>query len=305
MTLELSLDRRASCSEIAAGTAITVGVEPSDTETRVASGFVTARTSDCDPVTNRIGTLVVTPSDPGKASVIVVVGYQNNDPTACKPPRYDGCIVARRRFAFAEHTRLRMPITIDPDCAGVPCDAFSTCNKGRCYDSETSCSGSECGRPGELEDGGIDEAGQVEPDTSGFDATPPIDSGSTDSGPTDSGRNLDTDAGPLNPDAGGTVDGGGGTPPYCMNNNDLHCDSVSTCNGANNGACCAAATGQGVCNLAKVCMPGQTRYCCSDTDCSLPDGGKSTCLRDVVAMPGPALARGAIPAGGIAAGTCQ
>ena len=237
VTLELSLDKKAACAEIAAGTAITVGVEPYDTERRVESGFVTARTTECDSATNQIGTLVVTPSDPGKASVVVVVGYKDNAPTTCKPPSYDGCIVARRRFAFAEHTRLRMPITIDPDCAGVPCDAFSTCNKGRCYDAATTCSGSECESPGELEDGGVDEAGVVEPDASGFDSGP----GKSD--PQDSGQ----------PDAPVVPDGGGET--FCTPSNTLVCNGIScgaglTCCGQNPGGCtgsCPAPTEQLCC----------------------------------------------------------
>ena len=131
MTLELSLDRKARCQEIGSGTAITVGVEPTDTETRIATGFVTARTTQCDDDTGRIGTLVVTPGESGsRASVVVVAGYKGKDSATCMPPLYEGCIVARRRFAFSEHTRLRMPIVIDPDCAGVPCDAFSTCSNG-------------------------------------------------------------------------------------------------------------------------------------------------------------------------------
>ena len=244
VTLELSLAGEAHCSEIAAGTAITVGVEPFDTETRVASGFVTARTTDCDPATNRIGTLVVTPSDPGKASVVVVVGYKNNDPTTCRPPRYDGCIVARRRFAFAEHTRLRMPITIDPDCAGVPCDAFSTCNKGRCFDSDTSCSGEQCENPGELSDGGLDEAGEVEPDASGFDAGPEDDGGGRDA----SGPGIRCD----------------GTVPVC---NGVACGGPTP-------TCCVTASGA-QCTPACVAVD---QVCCVDgSSAGCPSG--STCLR--------------------------
>ena len=265
VTLELSLDKKATCAEIAAGTAITVGVEPSDTERRVESGFVTARTTDCDSETNQIGTLVVTPSDPGRASVIVVVGYKNNDPTTCKPPNYDGCIVARRRFAFAEHTRLRMPITIDPDCAGVPCDAFSTCNKGRCYDSETACSGSTCEKPGELEDGGVDEAGVVEPDASGFDSGPIDDDG----GPVDSGEPV--------------PDGGNGT--FCTASNDLVCNGISCGGGL---TCCGQKPG----GCSATCGPAEQRCCVNDAQDGCPanykckrDGAEPGSCRPVATLP--------------------
>ncbi len=149
----------ARCDEIH-GTAITVGVQPADTEERIRSRFPTGQTTDCDPATRRIGTLVVTPSDDERAAIVVVAAYgARHDPTECQPPDYAGCIVARRRFSFSKHRRLTMPITIDPECANVPCDAFSTCRKGRCFDSEIApCDGAECegSEPGSLKDGGID-----------------------------------------------------------------------------------------------------------------------------------------------------
>ncbi|MDF2692012.1 MAG: repeat domain protein [Labilithrix sp.] len=230
VTIELALDKKAQCREIATGTAITVGVEPSDTEARVESGFVTARTTDCDAVSGQIGTLVVTPTDPGRAAIVVVVGYNGNDPTGCKPPLYQGCIVARRRFAFAEHTRLRMPITIDPDCADVPCDAFSTCNRGMCFDSESSCTGDDCERPGELPDGAVDEASTVIPDASGFDTGPGDDSGNDS-----------------------------GTSTYCEGDN-LVCNSA-TCTGPNP-VCCGAPTPQ----CTPACVMPDT-LCCNTAQC--------------------------------------
>lgn len=159
---QVTLDVRlasAQCSEIH-GTAITVGVQPADTEERVRSRFPTGQTTDCDAATKRIGTLVVTPSDADRAAIVVVAAYgARRDPTECQPPDYAGCIVARRRFSFSKHRRLTIPITIDPECANVPCDAFSTCRKGRCFDSETDpCEGGDCqgSEPGAQPDGGTD-----------------------------------------------------------------------------------------------------------------------------------------------------
>lgn len=177
VTLDITLSR-AQCAEIH-GTAITIGVDPLDTEDRVKNHFVTATTADCDPATGRIGTLVVTPGDDDRASVVVAVSYGKDlkDPSNCTPPNYDGCIVARRKFAFAEHTSLRMPISLDPDCANTPCDAFSTCRTGVCYSSDvptSSCEGGSCAEPGELPDGGASEAGVVVPDAGEIvDATIP------------------------------------------------------------------------------------------------------------------------------------
>ncbi|OJY16384.1 MAG: hypothetical protein BGO98_30340 [Myxococcales bacterium 68-20] len=233
VTLELSLDKKARCQEIGSGTAITVGVEPADTETRLATGFVTARTSQCDDPTGRIGTLVVTPGESSsRASVVVVAGYKGKDPATCMPPLYEGCIVARRRFAFSEHTRLRMPIVIDPDCAGVPCDAFSTCSNGLCFDSETRCSGSDCETPGVLEDGGVDEASRVEPEPDAAGPTEPVDA---------------SDAGP--------------SSTYCSATG-LVCNGAR-CDPARALCCFTSAT-------ATTCEPScaeSDRVCCTTTDC--------------------------------------
>ncbi|MDF2692857.1 MAG: repeat domain protein [Labilithrix sp.] len=242
VTLALSLDKKARCEEINAGTAITVGVEPADTENRVATGFVTARTNACDDSTGQIGTLVVTPRDDGsRASLVVVVGYKGNDPTRCKPPLYQGCIVARRRFAFAEHTRLTMPIVIDPDCADVPCDAFSTCSKGVCFNSDTTCAGGACERPGVLDDGGVDEAGQVIPDASGFDSA---------------------------------VSDAPSTTTFCGNGNTLVCNSTScTLSGP---MCCLAPSPQcaALCNATDqaCCQHGAAAECQPGLVCNRPAG---------------------------------
>lgn len=166
VTIEVRL-ATATCVEIH-GTAINVGVNPSDTEEKVKSKFPNAQTTDCDGATNRIGTLVITPSDEERGSVIVVASYgKQNDPTECQPPDYTDCIVARRQFTFTKHRRLSLPITIDPTCVNVPCDAFSTCRKGSCFasDAEPCDDGESCLEPGETASGGTDKDAAVDPDT--------------------------------------------------------------------------------------------------------------------------------------------
>src|SRR2546426_902561 len=64
----------ATCDEIR-GTALTVGVDPKPTEQRVENGFVTSTTTACDPATRSIGTLVLTPSDPMHAAIVVAAAY--------------------------------------------------------------------------------------------------------------------------------------------------------------------------------------------------------------------------------------
>lgn len=202
----------AKCDEVH-GTAITVGVRPSDTEDKVKSRFPTAQTTDCDPATNQIGTLVITPSDDERASIIVIASYGNRrDPTECQPPDYKDCIVARRQFSFSKNRRMSMPITIDPTCVNVPCDAFSTCRKGFCFSAEAApCEGDgDCIEPGETANGGTDPDAAVE--VGRPDANPQDDSGPplmTDSGggATDAAEDVVTDTG-TGSDANAGMDAG-------------------------------------------------------------------------------------------------
>jgi hypothetical protein len=229
---QVTLDVRAvnaSCGELR-GTSVTVGVEPGDTEQRVGLGYVNASTSACS-ADGEIGTLVVTPSDPKRAAVVVVVAYgSTSDPTKCTPPAYKGCIVARRSFAFVDHEGLRLPITISPDCLDVPCDAFSTCRNGQCFSSEVSCSGGVCGEPGALEDGG------TAPD-SGI-APPPPPPGA-----------------PIEPVCDGATLH---CHPSGDPNGDMACSGTSL-------ACCDRG-GLAVCGASATCA-SNPRYCCADSDC--------------------------------------
>ena len=190
VTVEISLAQRASCAETN-GTAITVGTEPGMTQQRVADEFVTATTDSCTEATHEIGTLVVTPGGNGHGSIIVVVAYDKAIvPSSCKPPLFKGCIVARRQFTFSDHQQLHLPITIDPQCKDVPCDAFSTCRTGKCFSSDVSCNGDGCLEPGDPGDGGTSVDGQVIPDTGVVDGQLPFVDGGGDSAvdgrPTDS-----------------------------------------------------------------------------------------------------------------------
>jgi len=294
MTLEISVTPRAQCTEIH-GTAITVGVDPGVTEARVRDEYVTATTSACDPASRAIGTLVLTPGDSDSASVVVVVAYDQVAPSSCKPPAYKGCIVARRRFSFASHTHLTMPITIDPDCKDVPCDAFSTCRTGVCFDSNVACTGDACNEPGATPDGGTSEAGVVIPDAGLDGPADGADDGASQDGASDSAADGSSDGA-----SDGAVDGAsdGGTAADCKLPDDvLVCGGVA-CRGTAI-SCCGTAPANAICSGGALsCAPGN-RYCCQSTDCL---NGK-LCVRTASMdfVPGPA--NGANPAGGV--GTCQ
>ena len=297
MTLELSLTPRAQCTEVH-GSAITVGTDPSATEARVREQYVTATTSACDPATRTIGTLVLTPGDSDSASVVVVVAYDQVAASSCKPPAYQGCIVARRRFTFASHTHLTMPITLDPDCKDVPCDAFSTCRTGVCFDSNVACSGDACNEPGATPDGGTSEAGVVVPDA-GVDAPTDGDGAITD-GATDGAITDGATDGAITDGAitDGARDGAtdSGTAADCVLPSDTLVCGGQACTGIAV-SCCGTTSANAACNSAPCA--GTTRYCCHSTDCQ----NGHTCLRfaAVNLVPGPA--NGLNPAGGV--GTCQ
>ncbi len=295
MTLALSLTPRAQCTEVH-GAAITVGTDPSATEARVREQYVTATTSACDPATRTIGTLVLTPGDSDSASVMVVVAYDQVTASSCKPPAYQGCIVARRRFTFASHTHLTMPITIDPDCKDVPCDAFSTCRTGVCFDSNVACSGDACNEPGATPDGGTSEAGVVVPDA-GVDA--PTDGDGAGDGAITDGATDGASDGAMTDGAsdGASLDGAtdSGTATDCVLPSDtLVCGGLA-CTGSAV-SCCGTTSANATCNLAPCA--GTTRYCCRSTDCQ--NGKGCVRLAAMNLVPGPA--NGMNPAGGV--GTC-
>ncbi len=312
VTIDVSLTKLAKCTETK-GTAITVGIDPATTEDRVAHEYVTATTSACDQASGEIGTLVLTPSESGRASVVVVVAYDAPNAASCKPPLFTGCIVARRQFSFTDHRHLTMPITIDPDCKNVPCDAFSTCRTGKCFSSEAPCSGDTCTEPGDPGDGGTAVDGQVILDTgvpmdgqaadgAGLDGAGP--DGAMSDGGADSGDDAGGDSGT---NAGDSSTGDGGAPGsvYCDMAGNLFCPDPSVCNSGNAG--CLTSAGP-LCRLATTsCMAGETQYCCTNAPCP----GSKLCLGAVVAAPAPIprvpswLVNGKMPVGAMAAGTCQ
>ena len=263
-TITITLEKQELCPNLG-GTAITVGVEPRDTEQRVANSYVTAVENKCDPATGLIGSLVITPGDTGRSSVVVVVAFDKaraQTPADCKPPGYAGCVVARRLFSFPDHKNLQMPITVDAACVDVPCDAVSTCRRGNCYSAEVleDCVGLAC-EPGVSEDGGVPDGGIVEAGGDG-----PRPDGSTNDAAGDDGSMSDGSM-----SDGSTSDGStGGAVPYCTTAAMpvLMCEKTAavptSCGGATP-ACCGA-------GVPTVCMgacPLPERRCCSNPDCGM------------------------------------
>jgi hypothetical protein len=274
VTVEIRVEH-APCSEIH-GTALTIGVEPVDTEQRVKQGFVAATTSSCDG-TGFVGTLVVTPSDPMRAAIVVAAAYgSQRDPAGCRPSEdpahnFENCIVARRTFSFVEHSQLTMPIVLDPDCLNVPCDSLSTCKHGQCYDSSVVATGNRFDEPDKPSDAG------------GVTKPPPPPP-------------------PPAPNDGGNDSGDGGSKlPYCAVDG-LHCASKTT----RTDMLCTGTT-QPCCDSAGVATCGATcgvdpNYCCDESDCApgyscsrdpAKGGGPGQCFGETTCIGGTLYCNGA------------
>ena len=281
-TLEIRMAKTDLCPKLG-GTAIAVGSDRNEVETRVST-YVTAETRDCDVASGSIGSLVVTPGDVGRSAIIVAVAFDTSrarTATDCKPPAYAGCVVARRYFAFSDHTNLRIPITIDPECLDVPCNATSTCRKGNCYDSETS-DGLE---PGDDGAGGASEAGIVDGAVDGF-----VPDGSKPDGSSD-GAVEGGDSGRSDADA---EEGEGGPPPLaqCIANI-LNCNrdgSLGECSGSIAQACCDLDV-PNRCSTPAACG-AKTKYCCVPADCTTAG---ETCMGANGTTPGRCLPSGVAP----------
>lgn len=198
-----------------------------------------------------VGSLTVVPAtgDTASLSVKLVLGIDRAT-EACAPPKYEGCIVARRRLRYSPHERLRLPVMLYAQCKDVPCDADTTCNAlGQCVSAEVDCSADNtCTLEGEL---GIDGGPPIsELDAAPTDGAPSSDEdaaptdGSTpdeDASPNDAGDPGDATTDPDAPIDGGSEDDGGpgddggtpgegGTPGFvmCPGTPGGRCDAVGS-----------------------------------------------------------------------------
>jgi hypothetical protein len=176
--VELVVTYDGACTDLQE-VAFIIGTDPTVAEGRIESNVFTTTTSHCEAGSpSRVGTLVVTPNDAtGRAAIIVLASFGGQHVTECKPEKgYAGCIVARRAFAFVDHTALTLDIPLETSCKNVPCDAESTCKNASCVTSGVSCGERGCGQPGVIADGGIEFTdAPTNPDAyvQGLDAQPP------------------------------------------------------------------------------------------------------------------------------------
>jgi hypothetical protein len=269
----ITVSTTVECGELSE-VALIVSGEPSESEDRTKRGFYSAQTTHCDG-SKTIGSLVVTPGGE-RAAVIVLTGPKGKPLSECRPPGYAGCIVARRAFAFIDNVTLNIPVSLDADCRGISCDAFTTCRRGRCFSSQVTCAeGGDCRLDAELPDGGLKEDAEVTVDGSlpkdGSSDDASSDGASSDGAAGDGGQDGEADAGD---DSGfiitpppGVMCGGG-----MMTCNGAACDGLRACceNAmVADSLTCVTDPATPICNGP---TKGRRRYCCSSANCTFfPD----------------------------------
>jgi hypothetical protein len=224
--VKLDIQTNVDCARMR-GVDIVVAAQPDEAERRSAlltagTRFPTASTTDCTPdVTSHIGSLVITPSSGGGA-VVVIGAFGNTRAEDCKVGSFtEDCIVARRVFSFVDHQEVTLPVMLDATCAGIPCNANSTCVAKKCVSSHVECASGTCAQPGEVSsDGGLVEVDGSSPVLDGASVPPPPPPPPVPPGPPppgDGGQDATTD---------GPTEGGTGT---CLCIGGLSCAPGDTC----------------------------------------------------------------------------
>ncbi len=265
------------CSDLSS-VELVVGPDQKETQQRFEKQFTTAVTPECDS-SGFIGTLVVAPGG-NSATIVVAVGVRVGgapapEASACADPTTAlSCIIARRSFAFIDHTSLTLPVALDPTCIGKACDPASTCFKGACVDASVTCNGNDCGlvqeHPGEGSGTG-DEAGSSDGaydgdlDGMSFDDVTPMDAGGDRSLSTDAKIESGTDAGVYPPC------GGSGPTSYCASNGVNGIATLGMCsNPANMGYKCCRCTCNSVPAMIVSCDSSASSSGACSAVCPIP-----------------------------------
>lgn len=111
---------------------------------------VSASRAECDPVTGRVGSIVVIPSgaDDEEIAVRFVMGV-DKPPSSCVTDQYKGgCIVSLRALRFIPHEPLTVRVAMLDACRDVVCPSGQTCVQGACVGAQISdpeaCAGAGC-----------------------------------------------------------------------------------------------------------------------------------------------------------------
>lgn len=235
-----------------------------EAQRRVAGGELTTTQTACI-APNMLGTLTLTPGGESGGTVVATLALRGKRPEDClRDPAAAGCITSRRRFAFLEHTALSIELSLDLDCEGKACDAFTTCSRGSCVDARVECEANgACSEPGHRLDGGLLPDAPTVPDA-GTDASVPLDASSLELCPTrKTCRNglgcPSTDLCCLFTDFGATCSGTGGVGACAARG---CCAADAPCP---TGFECCAESGQTTCVPGKACTG--LRPCATGTEC--------------------------------------
>ncbi len=118
---------------------IVTGPTLDEAQRRVSSAELNATQTGCLGV-GTMGSLTLTPGGQRGGTVVGILALRGKRPEDCmREPATPGCITARRRFTFLDHTPLTIDIPLDLDCEGKACDAFTTCSRGSCVDPLVTC----------------------------------------------------------------------------------------------------------------------------------------------------------------------
>lgn len=259
---------RQKCAELS-GVQVVVGPNQSETQQRFEQHFTTAVTSDCD-ASGFVGTLVVTPGGKGATLVVAagvrVAGAPAPDPTACADAaNAKSCIVARRAFAFLDHSSLTLPVVLDPRCIGTFCDPASTCFKGSCVDASVVCNGDECGlsqeHPGEGDAGASESGSSDGAYDSELDGTSSQDSSNDDGGTQIKDAMPEADS--SGADGGAVACGGGGSFVNLCYRNGGGTVTAGACGNPGDGtvACCQCKCTTGVIGSCNVPVSMSSSSC--------------------------------------------
>lgn len=264
-SLEIDVRTNLAAADVR-GTAFVVAGTPFAAEERVKLTSWSATTNAVGP-DGHVGTLVAIPEggrNEGSVSIVVVVGVGRNA-TSCAPPKFEGCIVARRQLAYRAHTRLRLPIVLETSCVDVPCDATSTCAKGSCVSANVDCN----------DDGSCDPPARLVPVDAGNDPDATLDAPlPSDGDPPDArpdGSDAATDGGDASPGPtgndcptnAGTIDcrTTSSAPDCCFYSTSFFC--TSSCPG-NTYSC----TGRRYCSSAYCCGTDMPPSASCGTSCA-------------------------------------
>src|SRR6188768_2672659 len=158
--VELSTDIQCSDRPL---TGISVGAL-SELESRPVS----TETPRCDPVTGRIGSIVLVPESnkEGEFAIRVVTGMTMTPDDCVRSGYMGGCVVARRVLRFVPHETLELPIVMEASCLDVPCGKTETCRSGSCV-SATLTNPQECSMPGGCDASPAGSGGSAGSDSNG------------------------------------------------------------------------------------------------------------------------------------------